>query len=108
LAGNGYPNGKAGDAVTSFARIVAIADIYDALTTDRRYREAMTPKEAIDVMTHKMHGELDTQLLQLFINVIGEVLIMDAAHSGETPGEIQPSTLSSLRQTEANGIDAVA
>jgi len=116
VMGSGYPNGKSGDAVTPFARIVAIADIYDALTTDRPYRKAMKPNDALAIMTNKMYGELDVKLLQLFINVIGEVMIFDAAHSdGSLPGEMQtvdeilPVTLSSFRQIATiSSIDAVA
>jgi putative nucleotidyltransferase with HDIG domain len=45
--GKGYPDGLAGDSIPMEAQIVAIADAYDAMTTDRRYRKAMPPAEAV-------------------------------------------------------------
>ncbi len=54
LDGSGYPEGLAGDQLTPPARIAAIADIYDALTTNRSYRKAMTHQEAIGLMGNRM------------------------------------------------------
>lgn len=48
--GSGYPFGETGEAINKFAQIVAIADVYDALTADRVYRKAMSPKEALGIM----------------------------------------------------------
>jgi HD-GYP domain-containing protein (c-di-GMP phosphodiesterase class II) len=46
--GTGYPYGIKADKIPYFARIVAVADVYDALTSDRAYRKAMSPSEAIE------------------------------------------------------------
>jgi putative two-component system response regulator len=48
--GSGYPEGLAGDAIPLLARIASVADVYDALTTSRPYRAAMTRTEALEVM----------------------------------------------------------
>jgi putative two-component system response regulator len=45
--GSGYPDGLAGEAIPIAARIVAVADVYDALTSKRPYREALSDPEAI-------------------------------------------------------------
>lgn len=45
--GAGYPVGLAGEAIPYLARVPAVADVYDALTSDRAYRSAMEPDEAI-------------------------------------------------------------
>jgi HD-GYP domain-containing protein (c-di-GMP phosphodiesterase class II) len=45
--GDGYPDGLAGEAIPYLARVLAVADVYDALTSDRAYRSAMAPDEAI-------------------------------------------------------------
>ena len=48
LDGSGYPKGLKGNQIRIEARIIGVADSYDAMTTDRAYRIAMTPKEAIE------------------------------------------------------------
>ena len=48
--GSGYPDGLAGEAIPFTARILQVVDVYDALTTDRPYRRALTPAEAWDVI----------------------------------------------------------
>jgi len=62
--GSGYPDGLSGDAIPLKARILQIADIYDALITDRPYRDALRPKDALDVL-HKeaSYGWLDGSLV---------------------------------------------
>lgn len=46
--GQGYPNGLVGDAIHLFGRIISVADVYDALSSDRPYRKAMPPSDAIE------------------------------------------------------------
>lgn len=46
--GSGYPDHRKGDEINKLARIVAIADVYDALTSDRPYRRALSPNEAVE------------------------------------------------------------
>jgi HD-GYP domain-containing protein (c-di-GMP phosphodiesterase class II) len=46
--GKGYPGGLSGESITPFARIISVADVYDALTSDRPYRKAMLPSDAIE------------------------------------------------------------
>jgi putative two-component system response regulator len=50
LDGTGYPDGLAGSEIPLLAQIVTVADVYDALTTDRPYRKAMTRRTALAVM----------------------------------------------------------
>jgi putative nucleotidyltransferase with HDIG domain len=64
--GTGYPDQLAGDAIPRTARILCIADVYDALTTDRSYRRAHTPKEALEIMKADAGKTLDPVLLALF------------------------------------------
>ncbi|WP_374466373.1 HD-GYP domain-containing protein [Ferrovibrio sp.] len=49
--GSGYPRGLAGDAIPVMARIIAVADVYDALRADRPYKKGITHDEAMQVMT---------------------------------------------------------
>jgi len=71
MDGNGYPEGRKSYNLPLTARIAAIADKYDALTTDRPYRQAMNPKEALSIMTSQMSKELDDVLLRNFVSIIG-------------------------------------
>ena len=63
--GTGYPDGLAGDAIPRAARIVAVADVYDALHSHRPYRPAMTHEESLRVMrADAAEGGLDPQLVE--------------------------------------------
>lgn len=48
--GQGYPHGLKGDSIPTLSQIISIADVYDALTTNRAYRKAMTKKEALEII----------------------------------------------------------
>ncbi|MFT5169930.1 MAG: HD-GYP domain-containing protein (c-di-GMP phosphodiesterase class II), partial [Candidatus Omnitrophota bacterium] len=69
LDGSGYPDGLIGDAISPLVRITTIADIYDALTTNRPYRNKHTQHEAIAIMK-KMEGQLDVEILDVFIEAL--------------------------------------
>jgi HD-GYP domain-containing protein (c-di-GMP phosphodiesterase class II) len=69
--GTGYPNGLAGKDISHFARICKVADVYDALTTHRSYKRAMTPYDALIVMGKKMKREFDLEILGNFIRFMG-------------------------------------
>jgi len=68
LNGSGYPNGLSGAAISLEARIVSIADIFDALTAaDRPYRRAMSPEYALGVIRAEAEaGALDAELVEIF------------------------------------------
>jgi response regulator RpfG family c-di-GMP phosphodiesterase len=65
--GTGYPDRLAGDAIPLAARIVAIADVYDALRCRRSWRPALSHHAALQVMTESSAGQFDPSLLQAFI-----------------------------------------
>ena len=70
MDGSGYPDGLHGDRIPLKARILQIADIYDALTTDRPYRDALSPHEALDVLSQEAgRGWLDQWLVRRFCNL---------------------------------------
>ncbi|MEX2159875.1 MAG: HD domain-containing phosphohydrolase [Dehalococcoidia bacterium] len=71
LDGSGYPRGKRATELTVIPRIAAIADIYDALTTDRPYRDAMTVDESVAIMRREAEdGKLDRSILVRFERLI--------------------------------------
>ncbi len=67
--GSGYPSGLKGEAIPLAARIVKLADVYDALTSSRPYRSAYSPKQAV-VIIKKQQQELDPYLLDRFLNIV--------------------------------------
>ena len=70
LSGNGYPNRIAGDKITIFGRICAIADCYDAMTTCRPYKDAGTPFQALTQMKTEK-SNYDVGILDNFIRMLG-------------------------------------
>lgn len=68
MDGSGYPLGLKGNKIPLFARIIAIADVYNALISDRPYREKRTPFEAIRILETEYMDKLDTEILYLFLN----------------------------------------
>jgi putative nucleotidyltransferase with HDIG domain len=68
--GRGYPDSLVGDATPLGARILCIADVYDALTTDRPYRKAFSMEKALDIMTKDV-GAFDPNLLPIFREMVG-------------------------------------
>lgn len=65
--GTGYPDGLAGDAIPFSARVLCVADVYDALTTTRSYRPGMTHEAAAEVMRNSP-GQFDPTLLNTFLS----------------------------------------
>jgi putative two-component system response regulator len=69
--GSGYPDGLAGDDIPLLARILQVADIYDALTTERPYKSALSPEDAFAVMEQEVRrGWRDPELVPLFASII--------------------------------------
>ena len=65
--GNGYPLGSRGNEIPLAARIVAIVDVYDALTHDRAYRPAFSEPHALSIMLDGSGRHFDPELLELFL-----------------------------------------
>ena len=68
IDGRGYPDHLVGDQIHRFSRIVAIADVYDALTSARAYKPAYRPHIAYKIMTKCSPGQFDEKLLKLFFD----------------------------------------
>lgn len=68
--GSGYPRQLKGDQIHEYARIAAIADVYDALTSDRPYRKGLLPHEAYEIMMASGNTHFEMDLLQKFFNKI--------------------------------------
>nr|WP_205516816.1 HD-GYP domain-containing protein [Paenibacillus sp. SYP-B3998] len=66
--GSGYPLGVKGDKIHLYAKIVAIADIYHAMTNVRSYRTALSPYLVLEQLFTESFGKVDPTLVQVFIN----------------------------------------
>ena len=64
------PQEMPGDEIHPMARVIAITDTYDALTTQRSYNNPMTPKDAVDFMTTKLKDRYDPDLLHVLREVM--------------------------------------
>ncbi len=81
--GNGYPNKLIGEKIQIEARIIAVADAYDAMTSERSYRAAMNQEEAIKELTRCSGTQFDPKIVEIFVN---EVLTADNDfHLGSKP-----------------------
>ena len=65
--GKGYPDGRHGEEISLLARIVAIADVFDALTTDRSYHQALDAEGAMEKMFRMQPGKFDPKVFQSFV-----------------------------------------
>lgn len=65
--GGGYPRGLRGDEIPLAGRIVAIADVFDALTSKRPYKKAWTEQEALDFLREQKGRHFDPALVDLFL-----------------------------------------
>ena len=86
IDGSGYPYGLIGSTIPAESRIMAVADTFDALTSDRPYRKAMGTKEAVQIMARGADTHLDEDFLGVFmeISLRGEVEdIKQIAHESQ-------------------------
>jgi putative nucleotidyltransferase with HDIG domain len=64
--GKGYPDGLIGNTISLPARILAVVDVYDALTSNRPYRQAFSPKEALEIIKNETDQQFDPEVIRLF------------------------------------------
>lgn len=72
--GSGYPNGLSGEAIPHVARIVALADVFDALTSARPYKHAWPTEEAIALILRESGRHFDPELVEVFQGCLPEIL----------------------------------
>ncbi len=70
LDGSGYPLGLKGEAIHIFAKIIAIADVFDAINSDRKYKDKKLPFEALQILKTESLGKLDYEYVKIFLDHI--------------------------------------
>lgn len=68
--GGGYPNNLKGNNISWYGRIISIADVYDAITSDRPYRKAMLPSDAMEYIMASTMTLFDPQVVEVFVRKI--------------------------------------
>ena len=71
IGGHGYPNAKRDEEISHFSRIVAIIDVYDALTTDRPYKDGLNSRTALDKLYNLAPDNYAQDLIESFIKFMG-------------------------------------
>ncbi len=106
--GNGYPDGLKGDAIPIAAQIVALADVYDALTSERAYKKAFSHEKAIEMITNGECGAFSPELLGCFQDVADEIQAEIASGAGRADismKEVQSITDEILHRKELTTSD---
>ena len=75
LDGSGYPDGLRGGAIDDRVRVLAVADTYDAMSSDRAYRKGLSKERILEDLTFCAREKLDPAVAELFIHMIesGEI-----------------------------------
>ncbi|QDU54165.1 HD domain-containing phosphohydrolase [Aeoliella mucimassa] len=91
--GTGYPYGLAGEAIPLPARIVAIADVYDALRSKRPYKKRYDVEQALDIIAEKNGTHFDPEVYLAFLQVLEEILEAEVAYSDADKRSITPTEI---------------
>jgi len=75
--GSGYPDGKRDSEIPIHARIIALADSYDAMTTTRPYRKGLSPEEAIEEILRYRGTQFSPELTDVFVRMIREIPVLE-------------------------------
>jgi putative nucleotidyltransferase with HDIG domain len=70
--GSGYPDGVSGEAISLGARIFAVADSFDALTSDRPYRRGLGRRRAVEMIKEGAGGQFDPKVVQAFLSLMDQ------------------------------------
>ncbi len=96
--GSGYPRGLKGDDIPLAARIAALADVYDAVTTKRPYKEPMSHEKAVAIIREQCGSQFDPVVVEAFLQREREF-----AHEAERFGDDAPTPNRAVAEQERNG-----
>lgn len=87
--GKGYPSGKAGEEIPLSARVMAIADVFDALISKRSYKEPFTFEKSMEIIKEGAGTQFDPQIAEIFIEAEDEVREISRMHESMQSQEIR-------------------
>ncbi len=79
--GSGYPKGLSGEEIPLYGRICAVADVFDALTNRRPYKEAFSNEVSLDIMKAGRGSHFDPRILDLFLDGFDTILAIKASYA---------------------------
>jgi HD-GYP domain-containing protein (c-di-GMP phosphodiesterase class II) len=98
--GTGYPDGLKGERIPLDARIMAVADAYDAMTSDRAYRKGMPHEKAAEILRAGAGSQWDQQVVDAFFSIIEDITAIRYGYiPQDRPSRIEPA-LEPTRQTD--------
>jgi len=86
--GSGYPTGLAGDNIPIPARLMAVADVYDALISRRVYKEGMSDEKAVQIITEGKGQHFDPDMVDAFLDITEEFQAI-AARFADSDSDMQ-------------------
>ena len=89
--GSGYPRALSGEDIPLSGRIVAVADVFDALTSERPYKEAWSVESAIEYLQEQSGKHFDPQLVALFLEILPDILIIRNQYTEKLEEKIRMS-----------------
>lgn len=114
LDGSGYPMGIDQERIHPFARIIAVADMFHAMTSERNYRTKQSPFKVIEEIRHFQFGKLDPDIVQVFIHSLtnftngtqvqlsdhsrGEIVFIDRKHPTRPMVRLEDGNIIDLKQ----------
>ncbi len=104
--GTGYPRGVKGEAIPIGARILSVVDCFDALTSDRPYRRAMTEEAALGILRERSGKMYDPAVVDMFIKVFRDIPV--ASHDAAETTEVMQRIAQSKHEAPAPVIEAPA
>ena len=96
--GSGYPNGLVGRAIPESARIVAIADVFDALSMKRPYKEAWPHQRVMETMQQGAGHHFDPALMEVFVDIAPRILAIQRQWGNSEAVAAQPSPAKPQRE----------
>jgi putative two-component system response regulator len=81
--GTGYPRGLSGEEIPLEGRIMALADVYDALVSERPYKKAFEHEQALEIITEGRETQFDPQIVDAFLNVADDFLVVSVENKLE-------------------------
>jgi putative two-component system response regulator len=86
--GKGYPRRLAGESIPIEGRITSVADVFDALTTARPYKDAYTPEKALSMMEEGRGTQFDSAVLDALLQGMPDVLTIHREHADAPPSKL--------------------
>jgi putative two-component system response regulator len=93
MDGSGYPYGLVGDAIPLSARLMAIADVYDALVSERTYKAGLPHEQAVKIICEGRGSHFDAEIVDAFVEIAGEFQAIARRYADKRQGLSKPDSV---------------